>query len=74
MFEQFQQLPDRYQGVFYCMAGSIMLLYALGIIERGITLIIVVFAIYLMSIGCIKMGLYQKAMGTLSQVKNQKKE
>jgi hypothetical protein len=74
MFEQFQQLPNKYQGMFYFMAGLIMLLYALGIIERGITLIIVVFALYLISIGCVKIGLYQKAVNTMAQIKDQTKE
>ena len=73
MFEQFQQLPNKYQGMFYFMAGLIMLLYALGIIERGITIIIVLFAVYLISIGCVKIGLYQKAMSTVSQIKDHKK-
>lgn len=74
MFDKFQQLPNRYQGIFCFMAGLIMLLYALGIIERGITLIIIVFASYLISIGCVKIGLYQKAVSTMSHVKDQKKE
>ena len=74
MFDKFQQLPSRYQGMFYFVAGLVMLLYALGIIERGITIIIVVFAIYLISIGCVKIGLYQKAVNTMSHIKDQKEE
>ena len=55
----------------------VMLLYALGIIEKGITLIIVMFAIFLICIGCIKIGLYQRIVNLFrakDQIKDQKKE
>jgi len=74
MFEQFQQLSSRYQGMFYFVAGLIMLLYALGIIEKGITIIIIVFAVYLISVGAIKVGLYQKAMSVMAKVEKIKKK
>ncbi|HLW73306.1 MAG TPA: hypothetical protein VKR54_04640 [Candidatus Babeliales bacterium] len=77
MFEIFQQLPNTYQGMFYIVAGMVMLLYALGIIEKGITLIIVMFAIFLICIGCIKIGLYQRIVNLFrakDQIKDQKKE
>ncbi len=69
MLNAFEQLPNKYQGILYFGAGSVMLLYALGFIEKGITLIIVLFALYLIGVGCVKSGLYQKMMGTIKQVK-----
>ncbi|HLX53660.1 MAG TPA: hypothetical protein VKR58_06950 [Aquella sp.] len=53
----FNQLPDRYQGVIYILFGSVILLYALGIIEKGITIIIVGLALYAIFMGCQKLGL-----------------
>lgn len=67
MINSFKQLPGRYQGILYFVAGSVMLLYALGIIEKGITIIIILFAIYLISVGCIKSGLYQKVMNSINK-------
>ena len=74
MFEQFQQLSSRYQGMFYFVAGLIMLLYALGIIEKGITIIIILFAVYLISVGTVKVGLYQKAMSVMAKVEKKAKK
>lgn len=62
MVNKFQQLPDKIQGLLYLVAGTVMFLYALGIIEKGITLIVVLFAACLIGVGAIKIGLYQKAM------------
>jgi len=60
MFETFQKLPDIYQGLIYLLFGIIMLLYALGIIEKVITPIVIALALYLIGIGCIKTGVYHK--------------
>ena len=60
MFKAFNDLPDIYQGIIYIIAGLTVLLYALGFIETGITLIIILFGCYLISIGAVKSGLYNK--------------
>ena len=73
--EVLRQLPLFCQGMIYFTAGMIVLLYALGIIEKGITLIIVVFGIFLICLGLIKLGLYQKIITSLkTQDVNEKKE
>jgi len=53
----FNHLPERYQGIIYILFGVIILLYALGIIEKGITIIIVGLALYAIFMGCNKLGL-----------------
>ena len=65
MFETFNRLPDFYQGLVFIIAGATAMLYALGIIQKGITIIVVLFALYMISVGCVKVGLYQKAVDTL---------
>lgn len=60
MFKAFKNLPEVYQGIIYLFAGLTVLLYALGFIEKGITLVVIVCACYLMCIGAIKSGLYDK--------------
>ena len=69
MANKFQQLPDKVQGLLYFVAGLIMLLYALGIIEKGITLIVVLFAACLIGVGAMKSGLYQRVMNLLGKRK-----
>jgi hypothetical protein len=67
MIEKFNRLPDLYQGILYIMVGVISLLYALGFIQKGITTAIIIFALLMIGIGCIKTGLYQKIMKNLSR-------
>lgn len=55
----FNQLPELYQGIIYIFFGAIVLLYALGIIEKGITFIVIAFALYAIFVGCQKMGLFK---------------
>ncbi len=69
MFGAFKRLPDFYQGVIYILLGVTAILYALGIIEKGIDVIIILFAICMVVLGCIKTGLHQKIMDTLHKVK-----
>ncbi|HSC25521.1 MAG TPA: hypothetical protein VLB80_04900 [Candidatus Babeliales bacterium] len=67
MFTIFQHIAPIYQGLLYCITGIIMLLYALGIISQGITTIVILFAIFLIAIGSIKMGLYPKLTKILNE-------
>lgn len=62
MFERFNRLSDFYQGMVFILAGSIAMLYALGIIQRGITAAIIVFAICMIIVGLAKVGLYKKLL------------
>ena len=69
MLSTFKNLPDLYQGIIYFLAGAVLFLYALGIIEKGITLIIIIFALCMIGVGAVKMGLYKKGMDTLDKIK-----
>lgn len=69
MLESFNQIPDTYQGVLYILTGAIVLLYALGIIEKGITILVIGLALYAILIGCTKLGLVKKASMLLNQTK-----
>ena len=62
MFEALNNLPELYQGIVYIFAGLTIVLYALGFVQKGITVIIVLFALYLILVGCVKTGLYKKIM------------
>ena len=61
----FNNLPDFYQGVIYILAGIIVLLYALGILTKGITMVVVFFSLYLIIRGSVKSGLYDKIRRSL---------
>jgi len=60
MFEVFNRLPEGLQGVIYTFIGCVMLLYALGIVQKGITTIVILFALYLILVGCVRLGLDQR--------------
>ena len=66
MFNEFNNLPDRYQGMVYIFSGLTLILYALGYIQIGMTFIIVLFACYLIAIGAVRSGLYNKIMGKIN--------
>lgn len=65
MLTSLNNLPPMYQGVLYISAGLMVLMYALGFIEKGITLIIILFACYLIGIGAVRSGLYGKIVTLL---------
>jgi len=67
MFEAFRRLPIQYQGIIFIVIGVTAALYALGIIEKGINTLIVLFAACMIVLGCIKIGLYQKVMSALKK-------
>lgn len=72
MFEAFNRMPDFYQGLVYIVVGVAMMLYALGLCGKAITVVIVLFSVYLVLVGCIKVGLYQKTMNVLSKINKKK--
>ena len=54
-----RNLSERTQGIIFIFIGIVLLLHALGIVERGINLIVIGMAIYLIIIGSIKSGAYE---------------
>lgn len=61
MMNSFHKLPDLYQGVLYIVAGSVAFLYAMGIIQTGITTVIIIISILTILMGLIKVGLFRKS-------------
>jgi len=59
MYNSFTKLPDVYQGIVYILSGSIVLLYALGIIQKGISILVIALALYAILIGCMKIGIFR---------------
>lgn len=59
---KFKQLPDKVQGLLYLVAGVVVLLYALGILEKGINFVVIVMAVGLMLFGYMKLGMHDKIM------------
>lgn len=58
----FSRLPESQQGLIYILVGIVTLLYALGFFTKGITIIIVVCALYAIIKGFMKTGLYDKVI------------
>jgi hypothetical protein len=58
----FQRLPDKVQGLLYLVAGVVMILYALGLIRKGINFVVILVAACLMLFGYMKLGIHQKVM------------
>jgi VIT1/CCC1 family predicted Fe2+/Mn2+ transporter len=68
MFNGFTHWPDFYRGVAYMLAGLTILLYALGIMEKGFTLVVILCASALIAVGCMKTGLYEKCIKILNKL------
>ena len=58
----FQRLPDKVQGLLYVVAGVVMILYALGLVQKGINFVVILVAAFLMLFGYMKLGIHQKVM------------
>lgn len=54
-----RNLSERTQGIIFIFIGIVLLLHAFGIVARGINLIVIGMAIYLIIIGSIKSGAYE---------------
>jgi len=63
----FSRLPEPQQGLIYIVVGIVALLYALGFFTKGITIIIVVCALYAIIKGIVKTGLYDKIVHTMNK-------
>jgi hypothetical protein len=62
MMNAFQRLPEKVQGLLYLVAGIVMILYALGLIQKGINLVVILMAALLMLFGYMKLGIHKKVM------------
>jgi len=60
-------LSEKTQGIISIFIGVILLLHALGIVARGINLIVIGMAIYLIIIGSIKSGAYTTLMNMMKR-------
>lgn len=67
MLRAFSRLPELHQGLIYMAAGIVAILYALGFFTRGITILIVVFALYAIAKGLVKSGIYDKIVHALNR-------
>jgi hypothetical protein len=67
MFRAFSRLPELHQGLIYMAAGCVAILYALGFFTRGITWLIIIFAIYAIIKGLMKSGIYDKIVHAINR-------
>jgi hypothetical protein len=74
MFEYFHKLPQMYQGIISLIIGTVLLLHVMGVVIFGIKIVILVFAIYLLSAGMVRSGLYEKIIETLHHMKSKHKK
>jgi hypothetical protein len=58
----FQRLPDKAQGLLCVALGIVMVLYALGLVQKGINLVVIAMAVCLMLFGYMKLGIHQRVM------------
>lgn len=67
MIRSLAKLPDPQKGLMYIVVGIVALLYALGFFTKGITIIIVVCALYAIVKGIVKIGLYDKIVHAMNK-------
>jgi len=58
----FQRLPEKVQGLLCLVLGVVMVLYALGLVQKGINVVVIVIAAALMLFGYMKLGIHRKVM------------
>ena len=51
------RLPNGLQGLLYMAAGLIIVLYALGLVQKGINFAVIIGGLFLMTLGYGKSGL-----------------
>lgn len=69
MFEVLNRFSNPVQAIVYFFSGLIIALYALGLVGKGINFLVILFALYLMFVGFVKSGLYEKVMHSISRHK-----
>jgi len=69
MFDIMERLPSRLQGLLYMAAGLVMILYALGLVQKGISFAIVILGLFFLSFGCAKTGLDDKISHVIARLR-----
>jgi hypothetical protein len=69
MFDIMERLPSKVQGLLYMAAGLVMVLYALGLVQKGISFAVVVLGLFLLSFGCAKTGLDDKISHVIARLR-----
>ena len=69
MFEVLNRFSNPVQAIVYFFSGLIIALYSLGLVGKGINFLVILFALYLMFVGFVKSGLYEKVMHSISRHK-----
>lgn len=63
------RLPTPLQGLLYMLAGLIIVLYALGLVQKGISFAIIMAGLFLMTLGYGKSGLGDKVSALMHRHK-----
>lgn len=63
------RLPNSLQGLLYMAAGLIITLYALGLVQKGISFAIIIAGLFLMTLGYGKSGLAEKVSSLMHKHK-----
>ncbi len=63
----FNKLSEFQKGIALIIAGSVLLFHTLGIIERGLDVIIVAGSLFMIGSGAIKVKAIKMAMGFLKK-------
>jgi hypothetical protein len=66
------RLPNGLQGLLYMLAGLIITLYALGLVQKGISFAIVMAGLFLMTLGYGKSGLGDKVSRMLAHFRHKR--
>ena len=65
-------LSDTTKGILLIAAGTVLLLHTLGIIQKGLDGVIIVFAVAFIVIGLLKIRVDKMVMGKLKEYKGKK--
>jgi len=63
------RLPNTLQGLLYMAAGLIIVLYALGLVQKGINFAVIIGGLFLMTLGYGKSGLGEKVSALMHRNK-----
>ena len=66
------RLPGRMQGLLYMAAGLVMILYALGLVQKGISFAVIILGLFLLSLGYGKTGLDEKISHVIARIRRRK--
>jgi hypothetical protein len=72
MFNIMDRLPSRMQGLLYMAAGLVMILYALGLVQKGISFAVIILGLFLLSLGYGKTGLDEKVSHVIARIRRRK--